>query len=91
MRVLLLMSVLLLSGCADQHDARLRAWCETHTPGQCAFIGQGVPVMGPMGYGPGPVYQTLQTPPMGTLVPTAIMGEYYVTGQPYGTVHTSPR
>ena len=91
MRVLLLLSVLLLSGCADQQEAKLRAWCEVHTPGQCAFIGQGGGVVMPMGYGPGPVYQTLQTPPIGTLVPTPIMGEYWVTGQPTGTVHTSPR
>lgn len=38
---------------------------------------------------PGPVLSTGQVP-VGTLVPTPILGEYWVEGQPSGTVHTRP-
>lgn len=53
----------------------------------CAFE----PVYQPMpsAYPPPGLYQTMPTGqvPYGTLTPSVIQGQYWVTGQPTGTVH----
>ena len=88
MRVLLLMSVLLLAGCTSD-EARLRAWCEVHTPGQCAFIGQGGGVVMPMGAGQRGGFVQPYGPGGPAWLATTPQDVYWVPGaQPVESGHT---
>lgn len=53
---------------------------------QDPFVSHPYPPPGLYPQGPMPTGQV----PYGTLVPTPMLGQYWVTGQPYGTIDTTP-